>query len=73
MEAWRLPYIMRLLKKLNLFSYIYVENSSCLSGFGQTYFLVHFTMLRPIRQGYPKHKQKVLKFAQQQFETQSSF
>jgi hypothetical protein len=66
--------IMGLFKKLNLFSYIYVENFPYLKfGFEQTYFLVHFTMFGPILQGYLKHKQKTLKFAQQQFGTQRSF
>jgi hypothetical protein len=36
---------MNLKKKLNLLSYVYVENVSYLKfGFGWTYFLVHFTM-----------------------------
>jgi hypothetical protein len=40
--------IMRLYKKLNLLSYVYVEKLSHLKfGFKQIYILVHFTMLGP--------------------------
>jgi hypothetical protein len=40
--------IMRVKKKLKLLSYVYVEKLQYLIfGFGQTYFLVHFTMFGP--------------------------
>jgi hypothetical protein len=42
--------IMKLLKALNPFSYVYVENFPYLKfGFGRMYFLVHFTMLGPMK------------------------
>ncbi len=40
--------MMRVKKKLNLLSYVYVENLPYLIfGFRQAYFLVHFTMFGP--------------------------
>jgi len=41
---------MKLFKVLNLFSYVYVENFPYLKfGFGWMYFLLHFTMLGPMK------------------------